>query len=175
MSAVRVVFGKWGGGAHWEYDAVHLGDDQHGRWLGAVAGTVLSRPGSVFTTDYDHVVLVPDTGFVASFNADVDAAPARIYVDIATPPVWDGQVVRCIDLDLDVIRDRADRVWVDDEDEFAEHQVALGYPDAVVEQALRSCAAVLEGVRSRSAPFDDVTAARWLGELAGRDRPVPTP
>ena len=30
--------------------------------------------------------------------------PVRVYVDITTPPVWDGSVLRAVDLDLDVDR-----------------------------------------------------------------------
>ena len=41
-------------------------------------------------------------------------------------------VLRAVDLDLDVVRGPTGRVWVDDEDEFAEHQVAFDYPDDVV-------------------------------------------
>ena len=57
---------------------------------------------------------------------------------MATPAVWHGEdLVRAVDLDLDVIRGTTGRVWVDDEDEFAEHRVSLGYPDEVIEQAHR--------------------------------------
>lgn len=162
-----MVFGKWGGGKHWEYDAVRLGEDHHGTWVGAPTGTVLSRPGAEFTTDYDHIALVPAAGFIASFYGDAPTAPASIYVDICTLPVWDGPVLRAIDLDLDVIRDRADRVWVDDEDEFTEHQVKFGYPETVVAQARQTCDDVLHRVQTRAAPFDGATARGWLEVLAG--------
>lgn len=56
-------------------------------------------------------------------------------------------------------------MWVDDEDEFAEHQVTLGYPGTVVAQARRTCAEVLRRVQTREAPFDDATARRWLDVL----------
>ena len=47
---------------------------------------------------------------------------------MATPPYWDGDVLRSVDLDLDVIQGLSGRVWVDDEDEFADHRVRWGYP-----------------------------------------------
>ncbi|WP_180935649.1 DUF402 domain-containing protein [Nocardioides ungokensis] len=37
-------------------------------------------------------------------------------------------MLRAVDLDLDVVRGRTGRVWIDDEDEFAEHRVRFGYP-----------------------------------------------
>jgi hypothetical protein len=169
VTAVRIVFTKWGGGAHWEYDTVRLGTDQHGTWLGAPHGTPIRRPGAEFVSAWDHVALVPDdAAFLASFYPDDSDAPVRIYVDIATPPRWDGPLVRSVDLDLDVVLDRSGRVFVDDEDEFAEHRVRYGYPEDVVRLAERGCADVLGAVRARTAPFDGPTAAHWLEVLAAR-------
>ena len=44
-----------------------------------------------------------------------------------------------VDLDLDVVVTREGHLYVDDEDEFAEHQVALGYPPEVIDLARRAC------------------------------------
>jgi predicted RNA-binding protein associated with RNAse of E/G family len=159
----------WDGGAHWEYDALRLGEDRHGTWLGAPHGTPLRRPGAAFVSGWDHVALVPDgAGFLASFYSDASASPVRIYVDITTLPTWDGTVVRSVDLDLDVVRDHSGRVFVDDEDEFAEHRVRYGYPEEIVRLAERTCAEVLRAVEAAEAPFDGATAAHWLEVLAGR-------
>jgi hypothetical protein len=94
------------------------------------------------------------------------------YVDMTTPCVWseDGTEVRCVDLDLDVIRETDGRVWIDDEDEFAEHQVALGYPADVIAGARRSCDEVFAAMSAGQPPFDGV-ALRWLEKLA-QSRPV---
>jgi predicted RNA-binding protein associated with RNAse of E/G family len=89
-----------------------------------------------------------------------------VYVDIATPPRWDGAVVRTVDLDLDVIRLVGGEVYVDDEDEFADHQVSLGYPDDVVAAALRSAARVRASVTGGHPPYDG-SHERWLADLAG--------
>ena len=44
-----------------------------------------------------------------------------MYVDITTVPVWARRrTVTAVDLDLDVVRGWTGRVWVDDEDEFAD-------------------------------------------------------
>ncbi len=45
-----------------------------------------------------------------------------------------------------MIQGTTGRIWVDDEDEFAAHRVALGYPDEVIEQAVTSCQEVLRRV-----------------------------
>ena len=79
----------------------------------------------------DNVLLVPrGRGMTAMFYTEHPEQAFELYVDITTPPVWDGDHVTAVDLDLDVIR-RFDGSWyVDDEDEFAEHQVGYGYPEA---------------------------------------------
>ncbi|MDP3967049.1 MAG: DUF402 domain-containing protein [Nocardioides sp.] len=166
----RVVFRKWGDRPHWEYDAVWLGDDRHGTWLGVPAGTSIRRPGAAITTGQDQVVLAPQAeGWVATFYADEADPPCAVYVDVATPPVVTREgarlTVTAVDLDLDVLRGMHGRVWVDDEDEFAAHRTSYGYPETTVTDAVSACAAVRAAMESWSAPFDAGTAARWLSRL----------
>lgn len=177
---VRVEMTKWGGVPHWEYDAVLLGSDVHGDWLGLAAGTEYSRPGRRFTLPHDHVGLVP-AGLDASsgghrpwhmavfYSGGGPHWPAldssvTVYVDMTTPPIWDGTTVRAVDLDLDVVRGANGRTIVDDEAEFAEHQVRYGYPADVVTGARASCKAVLAAVQAGVAPYDD-THETWLATL----------
>jgi hypothetical protein len=156
---------KWGGRPHWEYDAVFLGSDAHGDWLGCPVGTRYQRPGRAFVAGFAGVVLVPGGGaaHLAAFNDE--RAEFAVYVDMSTPPEWHGRVLRAIDLDLDVARRQGGTVYVDDEDEFAEHRVAFGYPPDVVAMAERSAAEVLAAVQRAEAPYDG-TADAWLGRLA---------
>ena len=165
MSDVRVVFSKWGDRPHWEFDAIRLGEDEHGMWIGAPAGTPMARPGVEFAPEYDQVALVPDdASFEATFYAP--GAPCEIYVDITTRPLWDGSTLRMVDLDLDVIKGWSGRVWVDDEDEFADHRVRFGYPDEIIRLAVASCADVRMKVESGLAPYDGATGRRWLARLS---------
>lgn len=167
MDRVRVVFGKWGGLPHWEFDALHLGEDDHGTWLGLPPGTLMTRPGATFRNGVDQLVLVPDAAYVASFYAPGanGPSPCDVYVDISTVPTKDTGAVTAVDLDLDVVRGWTGRVWVDDEDEFADHRVRLGYPRHVVDLAVSSCEAVRLAVESAHAPFDRSTPRRWFHEL----------
>jgi protein associated with RNAse G/E len=84
---------------------------------------------------------------------------------MTTPPAWspDGDHVTMVDLDLDVVRTRTGQVYVDDEDEFAQHQVQLGYPADVVALAQGSCEEVLAAVRAEQAPFSPQV---WQPRLA---------
>ncbi len=170
---VRVLTRKWPDAPHWEYDAVPLGSDAHGDWVGVPAGTWLAKPDRGFTAWCDHVVLLPrDSWWVATLYGDDPALdadrPVDVYVDIATPSTWSSgsDRVSAVDLDLDVIRDPDGRVWIDDEDEFAEHQQLLGYPAEIVEAAKTSCAEVLAAVTGRRAPYDG-SHLPWLARLRG--------
>jgi uncharacterized protein len=170
LTGVRVAFSKWGGRPHWEYDARRLGVDEHGTWLGVPAGTPLARPGARFETPQAFVTLVPSgRPFVATFYAPVcadgSASTVEVYVDITTAAVWQPGRVTMVDLDLDVVRGVTGRVWVDDEDEFADHRVRFGYPADVVRLAAESCTAVHAAVAQWCAPYDGVAATTWLSRL----------
>lgn len=170
-TAVRMVMTKWGDRPHWEFDAVLLGSDEHGDWVGIASGTNMSRPGAQYVAPVDQVSLVPatgadeDRGWLATFHAA--GGPVRVYVDITTPPTWDETVLRAVDLDLDVVCGPTGRIWIDDEDEFAEHRVQLDYPDAISRLAMTSCDRVQAAMQAGLAPYDG-TAAAWLGRLAAR-------
>jgi len=164
VTRTRLVFEKWGGHPHWEADALRLGHDEHGTWLGFPVGSTFSRPGATFDTTYLQVTLVPDAPFVASFYAPGGGTPCDVYVDITTVPERGTSLVRAVDLDLDVLRGWTGRVWVDDEDEFAEHRQRFGYPEDVVALAVASCDQVRGAVTGGGPPFDG-TAARWMQHL----------
>ncbi len=167
MREVRVESRKWPDDQHWEFDAVRLGADAFGVWLGIAGGTPMSRPGATLVAAADHVTLAPyDDWYLATFYGGDPQRPFDVYVDIATPAVWHDETRVCaVDLDLDVIRGTTGRVWVDDEDEFAEHRVSLGYPADVVAEATASCDRVAAAVRDGLPPFDPVTSQDWLARF----------
>lgn len=167
-----MMMSKWGERPHWELDAVYLGNDEHGQWIGAPAGTLNARPGAQFVSEVDSVSLVPPgdgelVTHIATFHRP--GIWCRVYVDITTPARWDGALLRAVDLDLDVIRGDTGRVWVDDEDEFADHRVSLGYPDDIVAAALASCARVHAAVATEAPPYDGAAEA-WLTRLGSLRR-----
>ena len=178
---IRCEMTKWGDRPHWEFDGIYLGTDEHGEWLGFPAGTLNRRPGLEMVSDVDCVTLVPAQGwYAATFHAP--GIWCDLYIDIATPGRWDGEVMRAVDLDLDVIRMSSEpptftrsapqnlaagpgETFVDDEDEFAEHQVAFGYPAEVGGAAQARCDQLVAAVRAGAAPYDG-THERWLAELS---------
>ena len=62
-----------------------------------------------------------------------------------------------------MIRGVSGRVWVDDEDEFADHRVRFGYPAGVVTAALAACGHVHEAVTAPDRSLHRGASARWLG------------
>jgi uncharacterized protein len=164
---VNVVLTKWGQHPHWQFGTERLGQDEHGVWLGARAGRQMSRPGESVTLDYDSVMVVPPRQpYVATFNAARHRARSEcaIYVDITTPAQWYDNDVTMVDLDLDVVVGWDGSVFVDDEDEFRDHQSLYAYPDDVIEMARRSCDSMLAAVQSVEEPFRTV-GRRWLTRM----------
>jgi protein associated with RNAse G/E len=152
---VRVVYTKYDGSLHWHQTSLYLGEDEHGIWIGARAGSTTQRgaePPIVLREPF--VGLIPNgQWWTAVFNG----APAstEIYCDISTPAQWrDEREVTMVDLDLDVVRMRADQqVLLLDADEFAEHQVRYSYPAEVIVQAERAAAWLQEVIRAGAEPF----------------------
>ncbi|WP_394554227.1 DUF402 domain-containing protein [Agromyces sp. MMS24-JH15] len=166
---VRVRYTKWDGTPHWTYDGVWLGRDGFGEWVGYPSGTRYERPGRMFEAGWTSVGLFPDAGWTPGFNFDGYHTP--IYVDLSSRPEWradddGGYTVSMHDLDLDVVLRDGRPAYIDDEDEFAEHRVTLGYPDEVAGQVEADAADVLAAVLASVAPFDGSTAEHWRARLA---------
>jgi len=103
----------------------------------------VSRPGTKFINPVDAISLF--TAGVAESRASTapKGAPPEvtlsIYVEITTPPIWDGDTVWMVDLDLDVVRTLDGQVLVVDEDEFGRNQVGYWYPQDMITSARTSC------------------------------------
>ncbi len=163
---------KWGERPHWAFDARYLGSDPHGEWVGIPAGTVMVRPAARFVTVTDQVTLVPpDQAWLATFHAP--GWKVATYVDMTTVPYWsvaDGVAVcHAVDLDLDVVKAADGEVFVDDEDEFAEHRVRFGYPPEIISLATEAAAAVRAAVKRQQPPFDDDSSRPWFAALDSLD------
>jgi uncharacterized protein len=166
---VRVVYTKYDGSLHWNYTTYRLGADEHGSWLG-VGPNSLSRRGHEPPVHFaePYVMLVPPDGWwTAMFND----APARteIYCDITTIPQWPAPAeVTMVDLDLDVIRRRDGTVFIDDEDEFLDHQLRYSYPADITAAARKSADDLYTQVHTNAEPFA-TTYHTWLN--LARDLP----
>ena len=161
---VLIDFRKYPDRKHWQYELSWLAEDDYGTWLWAPAGTPAQRgddPPIAFETL--NVGLVSREWWAAIWRA---SGEPEVYVDICTPAVWSEGRVTFIDLDLDVTRERSGAVRVHDEDEFAEHQVALAYPQELIDGALAACERVRAILVGGEEPFATVAAARLAEAVA---------
>lgn len=150
---------------HWRHHTLRLGEDAHGVWLGAPAGTRVQRGDEPpVQLAHDWVQLVPrDRWWVAIFNGPDHRIP--IYVDVTSVPTWvEPGLVELVDLDLDVVARSDGSVYIDDEDEFEEHRTALGYSQRMIDAARSTAARLLMAVEAGHPPFDD-TALAWIDRL----------
>lgn len=163
---VHVDERKWPDRLHWQLDAQRLGEDEHGTWLYAPASTIARRGHEPPRRLAAGIVMwVPTRAWwIAEFYWEHPRH--AVYVNIGTPPAWEGARVRQIDLDLDVVRTIDGAVDVLDEDEFLAHQVQLGYPPDLVSQARTAADRVADMLRRGVEPFGEASA-RWI-ELARR-------
>lgn len=162
---------KWGGHRHWGADGVlGLGEDQHGRWFAQPDGTRYRRPGAEFVTRGRQVMLVPaaDRWFVASFYEPVAGYRWRMYVDICTPATITAGLLSFVDLDLDVVQTFEGEVTVEDEDEFAAHQIELHYPADVVTRAAQECTRVRREAASGADAFAGATVQHWRARWSSK-------
>lgn len=151
---------KWDGAAHWTVPGYYLGADDYGHWVYQAAGAFVAKPGAAFLAESAAVLLVPfDAHWVATFYDKDQPEGTSLYVDIVTDVKWaklergNGWEMTLIDMDLDVIVNNG-RTWVDDEDEFAEHQIRYGYPAEVIQGMQSACDEVHRMVLAHEGPFD---------------------
>lgn len=168
---VKVRFSKWDGTPHWAFDMERLGEDEHGIWLWAAAGTELRRGSEPSIPAKHGFVKVVTSGqwWTSLWNEGPwpDGRWIHTYVDVITPAIWDGDTVRMVDLDLDVVRRSDGSVEVDDEDEFDEHRIAMAYPDHIVDKARTETARLAVAVERGMEPFGRV-GGQWLEAARGR-------
>jgi len=162
---ITVQFFKYPDRPHWRHEMVRLGEDRHGVWLGAAAGSVVQRADEAPITLADPFVqLIPPSAYWSLiYNGEDNRYP--FYVDIATPATWvDDHRVEMIDLDLDIVRRKDGTVAVLDEDEFLDHQVRLSYPDSLIDRARTTAAGLVLDLERSQEPFGE-TPRRWLDGL----------
>ncbi len=165
MSEILVDFRKYPDSQHWHYPMRRLGEDDHGTWLWAPKGTRAQRGNEPpITFEAPSAKLITDDWWSAIWSASpTTPGEWRVYVDIVAPAEWHEDSVRLIDLDLDVYRSLDGKVRMLDEDEFAEHQVQLGYPQELIDGAREAGDRLLAMVRDAVEPFDNV-GVDWLAK-----------
>ena len=160
MDVVHIDFRKWDGSRHWQFAMRRLGEDDHGLWLWSPPGSDMQRGNEPMRkSERVNVKLIPDNKWwtaIWSAGHDVD-----VYVDIITPPTWNGSTVTMVDIDLDVMRRTDGRVSIEDEDEFDLHRVQMQYPERLIDTARATTAKIALAVEARHEPFGSV-GDEWM-------------
>ncbi len=160
--SVRIDFRKWPDVVHWQFEMERLGEDEHGTWLWSPPGTEFRRGDEPpKQARFLNIKLITHDHWWTAIWNDRSTDHVRLYVDIATPARWNGSRVTMIDLDLDVGLHPDGSIEIFDEDEFAEHQITLGYPPDLVDRARAATAAVYLDIERGRPPFDG-TADQWM-------------
>jgi hypothetical protein len=148
---------------HWGFEAQWLGEDEWGVWIAVPVGSKRWKADhDVGPSTGDAVFCAPRDGWWHLHYNGTTHPTYSHFVDIVTPPVWvSDDRYEMIDLDLDVAVHRDGRVEVQDEDEFAIHQVQYGYTEEMIRRAMEETQAIVTALELRREPFFDVAAA-WL-------------
>ena len=153
---IHVRSSKYDGSPHWEFDSWFVLEDGPLLVTSNFAGQILTNPKGPWRTPYEtrnhfwsdrwYNVLrleLPNGGGLHGW-----------YCNVTTPAEYDGENVRYVDLDLDVIVDAQLDAKVVDEDEFLQHSERMAYPPNVIEQSRAAVDELLQLVRSGQPPFD---------------------
>ncbi|SNZ14166.1 protein associated with RNAses G and E [Terribacillus aidingensis] len=95
--------------------------------------------------------------FKEGFTVAMEVGAGEIlsyYCNIATPSVFEGDELRYIDLDLDLIKKRNENWQVIDKDEFESNAVKYSYPPDLKSYALKSLELLRKRINTASFPFD---------------------
>jgi protein associated with RNAse G/E len=156
MKTVSVHSTKYDGSLHYRYSTTLVHEEANVLMLYMRPGTQIeSYRGASIAEHHNLQLYWSDRPYNLHVSWYADWRPLLHYVNVATPAVWKNATVNFIDLDLDIIwRSSTGEVFLDDEDEFALHQVRYAYPSDLIEQSLRSSAEVRQLIAQRSYPFD---------------------
>src|SRR6266545_6231844 len=156
MKTIPVHSTKYDGSLHYRYPSTLVCEETTMLMLYVRPGTPIeSYRGPQTASNHTLQLYWSDRLYNLHVSWYADWRPRNHYVNIATPATWHDGALRFVDLDLDVIwRSHSGEVILDDEDEFALHQVRFGYPPDLVEQAWRNGVAVRDLITRRVYPFD---------------------
>lgn len=153
---LTVIAEKYDHRIHIEWEARLVREDAWGVVTFAPLGTDLVHHTRGFRLPQDHhcLSLFPrDRWWNAMLDFDAAGQFLAAYCNVCLPYSRDGQVVRWIDLDLDVLLYRDHPAALLDEDEFVAHARQFHYPATVVAGARAAAADLLDRASRGALPF----------------------
>ena len=80
----------------------------------------------------------------------------NFYCNINCPPIFDGETLEYVDLDIDVVWSEARGITILDEKEFVENCTRFSIPQPVQDQARKALGEVVERIEKRNFPFNQL-------------------
>lgn len=153
---IHVCSTKYDGSPHWEFDSWFALEERPLLITLNFAGQQLQTWNGPWTTPSDvRNYFWSDRWYnVMRLEGPQGGGLEGWYCNVATPPQFDGENVRYVDLDLDVFVPAHGEPQVLDEEEFLENSQRMGYPPEVVEQARRAVNELLALAGSGRFPFE---------------------
>ena len=153
---IHVLSTKYDGSPHWEFDSWFVLEEGPLLITMDFAGQEMQTWNGPWTTPYhtrNHFWSDRWYNVMRLEHPQSDELEGW-YCNVTTPPQFDGENVRYVDLDLDVRVSADGKPEVLDEDEFLENSERLSYPPPVVEQARHAVDQLLALVQSGRFPFE---------------------
>lgn len=170
MGPVVVQFYKNPDILHWGFAGFHIGQDEHGHWVGLPRGSRRWKGATPHRpTGEDAVQCFPHDGWWVLHYVGPEREVSH-FVDITTQPTLADGRIQMIDLDLDLLVSGEGTVQVVDEDEFEVNQVLFGYDRDMIERATAETERLAGLLRRGAEPFFEL-AANWLGVVTSGSLP----
>ncbi|MEJ8303437.1 DUF402 domain-containing protein [Saccharibacillus sacchari] len=147
---------KYGNIAHYDWEMTLLEEREGFLIAEGKSGRQLKHytKGQTFTIPHASLeVYALQEGFTVSFDI-LDGDVISIYCNVSEPCIHDGADVSFIDLDLDLLWNKALGWHVVDEEEFEDNRRRLNYPDHVAAYARQALHDLQERTRRKAFPFD---------------------
>jgi hypothetical protein len=153
---IHVCSTKYDGSAHWEFDSWFVHEEGPLLVTHTCAGQEYPTWKGPHTEPYDIRNHFWSDRWYNVMRCDKPKAGGLEYwyCNVTTPAQYDGECIRYVDLDLDVIVAADGTPRVVDEDEFLEHSRVMGYPPDVIDQARRAVDELLSLVHRGAFPFE---------------------
>ena len=157
--AVHVRSTKFDGSPHWEFESWFVREEGPLVVTFDFFGTVFQTwKGPWEGTHHTHNYFWTDRWYNVMRLVLPDGTFDGWYCNATTPAEFDGENVRYIDLDLDVLVPARGEPRVVDEDEFLEHSERMGYPRDVIEHARDAVDELLRLAAAGEPPFEERAA-----------------
>jgi protein associated with RNAse G/E len=146
---------KYDGTAHWIQPFRCVSDDGNLLIASYRARTPIFTSRGEFRSPYNsYVYFWRDRWYNVFRLSRPGCGVAFWYCNVTTPPVFDGEKLHYVDLDLDVAVQPDGGAEILDADEFEVHQLKYQYPRPVIERAEEAADELMSLARLRGFPFN---------------------